>query len=67
MIPLKLERNGRIWEGNSGPEEVLDVFYGENYEKQLSRGFCHIAFREIIKTELNRGEALFIKLCIEEV
>lgn len=62
---LKLERNGRIWEGNSGPEEVLDVFYGTDYKKKVSRGLCHGAFKEIIKQKLDKGDALIIRLEIE--
>jgi len=57
---LKLTRTGRMWEGNSGPEEVLDVFYGTKFEKKASRGLCHTAFKEIITQRLSKGESLFI-------
>jgi len=65
-MDLKLERNGRMWEGNSGPEEVLDVFYGTDYKKKVSRGLCHSAFKEVIKQKLGLGEALFISVKIKE-
>lgn len=59
---LKVKRNGRIWKGSKKREEVLDVFYGENCEKKLPRGFCHGAFKKIIKEPLAIGEELMIRL-----
>ncbi len=62
---LKLKRNGRIWKGNKKSEEVLDVFYGEDYEKKLPRGFCNDAYKEIIKEPLEIGEELIIRLEVQ--
>lgn len=64
-VILKLERNGRIWNNKGKLEEVLDVFYGDDFKEKLSRGFCHGAFKEIIKQELDKGDALIISLEIE--
>jgi hypothetical protein len=64
-MKLKFERNGRIWNNKGKPEEVLDVFYGENFKEKVSRGVCLGAFKEIIKQEIRKGEALFIRLEIQ--
>ena len=63
---LKIERNGRQWKNKRRTEEVLDVFYGEDFKEKLPRGFCHCAFKKIIKEPLEKGEALILKMEIEE-
>lgn len=61
---LKLERNGRKWKNKKRVEEVLDVYHGDNFREKLPRGFCHCAFKKIIKERLKIGEALIIDLQI---
>ncbi len=61
-MELKLERNGRIWNNGRRPEEVLDVFYGDDFKLKLPRGFCDEAYKLLIKEPLEKGEALIVDL-----
>ena len=65
-MKLKLERNGRTWKNKRRTEEVLDVFYGDDFKEKLPRGFCHCAFKKIIKEPLEKGESLILKMDIEK-
>ncbi len=68
MNKIRLKRNGKIWEnGQSGePEEILDVFIGENLDILYPRGCCNEAFKDIFRVDLNHGAEVVVEFNIKQ-